>query len=275
MTKIDQRITTQAPSTSQDRGKVSSSDEASKKAFSDHLQKKQAEPKPSEQKSQTSAQADAKNAETMMLQRGSVGRKDPMAELQAQLDGVGGKGKGEGLDAKDGLALGKDGKDGISGLDAGELKSLKALELQEGGGLGGMQAALGGLGFKSADVSGTPTTANVTGGKFPNEVLDKMVDQARVGVTPTGGTEFQFDMKGDVLGGMKMRINMENGKLSAVFISESPEIRKFIDGGLQDLQKTLEDRGIKLAGLKTRDPEEDRRERGREQANKDRQDAWG
>lgn len=276
MTKIDQRVTTQAPSNNQDRGRIQQTDDASKRAFQQHLQKKQTDTKPADAKPQTSTsvQSEAKGAEAMMLQRGIPGRKDPLADLQAQLDGVSGKSKdgAASVDAKEGgLSLGKDGL----GVEGAEIKSLKHLELQEGGGIAGMQASLGGLGSKGTEVSATTTTANVTGGKIPNEVLDKMVEQARVGVTPTGGTEFQFDMKGDVLGGMKMRINMEGGKLSAVFVSENPEIRKLIDGNLQDLQRTLEDRGIKLAGLQTRDPEEDRRQRQRQQANKDRQDSWG
>jgi flagellar hook-length control protein FliK len=68
-------------------------------------------------------------------------------------------------------------------------------------------------------------------------------------------------------------MNMEGGKLNAVFIAENSDIRRFIDGNLQDLRRSLEDRGIFIRDLEVRDPKEDQRQRQRDQNQKDRQDA--
>lgn len=204
--------------------------------------------------------------------------KGTVADLQARLE------KAQPHDGKGKHVEGE--KGGLEGV--GEGKEGFGLEM-EGGGLSGLKRKA--LDSKDADLAnlqvdgqpmlqrsmGGPQTAtvNVQGSKIPQGMLDKMVEHARVGVNAAGNPEMQFDLKGDVLGGMKMRMSMENGKLTAVFVAENSEVRKFIDGNLQDLRKHLEDRGVKIANLEVRDPEEDRRRRQRDQNNKDRKDAWG
>ncbi|MCB9638796.1 MAG: flagellar hook-length control protein FliK [Myxococcales bacterium] len=268
----------------------------SERAFSSRL-KKQEENKQTQQpssKESTSTAPDTSSAKARMMQNQSFslsGRKGTVADLQAQLNGQmeGAKGKGlsgkmegvegsvegkgslEGkgdLDAKgEGLELGKE-----MGLEAGDMKMAMGAEGK------GLEVGLGLQGQSQIQQGGnlsTSATVEVRGAKIPTAMMEKMMDQARVGVNEVGAPEFQFDLKGDVLGGMKMRISMENGQLKAIFVAENPEVRKFMDGNLKDLERNLQDRGIFIKNLEVRDPEEDRRQRQRDQAQKDRQDAMG
>lgn len=169
-------------------------------------------------------------------------------------------------DAKSGGKVNPQIKDGLQNDDLSV-----SLDLNSGQGIGQpgaqmIQGQTGPMDLGSIQVQGT---------RVPTQMLDKIVDQARVGVNAAGAAEFQFDLKGDVLGGLKMRMSMDGGQLSAIFVAENPEVRKFIDGNLQDLKKALEDRGIHIKDLEIRDPEEDQRERKRQQNQKDREDAWG
>jgi len=127
---------------------------------------------------------------------------------------------------------------------------------------------------KPMGISQAPQTVQINGSKIPIEMMDKIMDHARLGVNSTGAPEFQFQLKGDVLGGMKMRMSMEDGQLKAIFVAENPDVRKFIDGNLQDLRKALEDRGIHIKDLEIRDPEEDRRQQQQQQNQKEREEAW-
>ena len=105
------------------------------------------------------------------------------------------------------------------------------------------------------------------------KMVDTMVDACRVGVDAKGNAEVQFDLKGKVLGGLRMRITAEDGMVKAIFVAENPEVRKYVDANLQELQKHLEDRGIHLKDLEVRDPEEDKRQRQRDRHQRDREEA--
>ncbi len=269
----------------------------SERAFAARL-KKQDENKPTQQpKNETSASAtsakDADSAKTRMLQNQSFslsGRKGTVSDLQARLSAQEGAqgAKGKGLDAQKGAeaealdAKGLDGKsiDGKSeGMGIGkELGAEGEMKLSIDGkpdlavGMGGLQ---GGGQIQQGGQIATSATFEVRGAKIPTAMMEKMMDQARVGVNEVGAPEFQFDLKGDVLGGMKMRISMENGQLKAIFVAENSDIRKFMDGNLKDLERNLQDRGIFIKDLQVRDPEEDRRQRQREQHQRDREEAMG
>lgn len=266
----------------------------SERAFAARL-KKQDENKPTQQpKNEASTSAtpkDADSAKTRMLQNqsfGLAGRKGTVSDLQARLGAQEGAqaGKGKGLDAQKGMeaesldAKGLDGKsiDGKSegmgiGKDGLEV-DMKQLSIDGKPGLdvglGGMQ---GGAQVQKGGQIETSASFEVRGAKIPTAMMEKMMSQARVGVNEIGAPEFQFDMKGDVLGGMKMRISMENGQLKAIFVAENSEVRKFMDGNLKDLERNLQDRGIFIKDLEVRDPEQDRRQRQRDQHQRDREQA--
>jgi len=242
-------------------------------------QKKQETNKtPSQQTKGGDVDTDQKASSAMLARQGAVfGRrgKGSLADLQAQLDAAkGGKGKATLADAagqdavagaisKEGLAsiLGK-GKKG----DDGMLTQAQQDALSGGPGGVGVQAQ------QHNAVSGNAQVIEVKGNTIPTQMLDKIVDQARIGVNAKGAPEFQFDLKGDVLGGLQMKISMEDGKLRASFLAENSDVRRFIDGNLQDLRKALEDKGINVAELEIRDPRDQQRDQQRDQNQKQRQE---
>lgn len=282
---------TQESSTQNTQAGDSSSFAARFQKTVDH--KKQESPNSSSSSLNQSTLASEKSAESMIMQRHGMilGRREgTVADLQAKLEAQGDASKskgetgglGEGLLGEGGLGEGL----ALKGMDAKDMKGSggmfgrdpeKSLKLEMDGGNLSLDAAQAGKSqfqLGGSHIEGS-ATIQIQGNRIPTEMLDKMVAHARVGVNATGSPEFQFDLKGDVLGGMKMRMSMEEGQLKAIFIAENPEIRKLIDGNLQDLRRHLEDRGIHIRDLEVRDPEEDRRKRQNDQNNKDREQAWG
>ncbi|HAA55594.1 MAG TPA: hypothetical protein DCE42_12605 [Myxococcales bacterium] len=247
---------------------------AGENAFANRLKGKNEQPKP---KQQTLKQPTAKagtDASTALLQKhGQMamsrrGGKTTVADLQAKLEAFqGGEGKGAKLD---GAAMGKGDKMLLGDGD----NTLQGDLLGQQGQSGDMSQIAGQQMLGQNGIEAAQGTYQVQGAKIPTAMLDKMVEHARVGVNATGAPEFQFDLKGDVLGGLKMRMSMDNGQLKAIFVAENPEVRRLIDGNMQDLKKALEDRGIHIRDLEVRDPKEDQRQRQRDQHNKDREQAF-
>ena len=185
--------------------------------------------------------------------------------------------KGTVADLQNQLALQGQDKDG----KAGDLKNLDQ-QLMDNLGDNGLQnvdnslAGAAGQGVDGLQQAGGQAVQggsfDISDGKIPTGMMDKIVDSCRMGTTATGGTKLQFDLKGDVLGGLKMDITYDNGKLKATFMSENPEIRKLMDENLKTLERDLRDRGIVLEGLEVRDPKEQQRDQQNQQRQKERQE---
>jgi flagellar hook-length control protein FliK len=281
---ISQQAQTKQPKTQQKAGETSV---FAKKMNNGDKKTDQTKKQP---QSPSSSQAQKKEAgKSGLLSRGPMvygrkGKGNTVADLQARLDQATGQTKSKGLktalDAD--MPAQTNANQGQSSLGVSDKPMGKQGQPQLDQDLQQMQTdlttsnqAVGQPGPQmNAQGNNIPTgVVEVTGPKIPTQMLDKIVDQARVGVNAKGAPEFQFELKGDVLGGLKMRMNMEGGKLNAVFIAENSDIRRFIDGNLQDLRRSLEDRGIFIRDLEVRDPKEDQRQRQRDQNQKDRQDA--
>jgi len=77
------------------------------------------------------------------------------------------------------------------------------------------------------------------------QIIDKIVQQVRVGVNEVGNTEFQFDLKSDILGGLKLKVNSsQEGKISISFTTESIEAKNIIEANISNLEKSLQERGL-------------------------------
>lgn len=255
-----------------------------KGAFSKRMDQQKAEKKDQQATAgkQSSAKAAGDQAATLMRQRGGFALsrgKGTVADLQAKLEqqSQAALGKQDATSLTDASA-GKGMLDQV-GEGKGLQDGLQSLEMQQGAdalqvdgaGVGGGQGLAQLDGGNNIQAGGI---LEVKGTKLTTAQLDKIVDQARVGVNATGAPEFQFDLKGDVLGGLKMRISMEDGGVKATFIAENSDVRKLIDGNIDDLKKALAEKGINLKELEIRDPQEDQRQQKREQNQQDRQNAW-
>ena len=87
--------------------------------------------------------------------------------------------------------------------------------------------------------------------KVANELAQKIVEKVRIGTNAMGKTEFQIDLKGDVLAGLSVKVSAKNGKISAVFSGSDKEVLKLIEEQGEALKAALGARGLTLEDFKT------------------------
>ncbi|MBL8916488.1 MAG: flagellar hook-length control protein FliK [Archangium sp.] len=86
--------------------------------------------------------------------------------------------------------------------------------------------------------------------KVANEVAQKIVDKVRVGTNAMGRSEFQIDLKSDVLSGLSVKVSAHNGKISAVFQGSDKDVLKMIEEQGEALKAALGARGLSLEDFK-------------------------
>lgn len=87
--------------------------------------------------------------------------------------------------------------------------------------------------------------------KVANELAQKIVENVRIGTNAMGKTEFQIDLKGDVLSGLSVKVSAKNGKISAVFSGSNKDVLKMIEEQGEALKAALGARGLTLEDFKT------------------------
>ncbi len=86
--------------------------------------------------------------------------------------------------------------------------------------------------------------------KVANEVAQKIVDKVRIGTNAMGKTEFQIDLRSDVLSGLSVKVSAHNGKISAVFQGSDKDVLKMIEEQGEALKAALGARGLTLENFK-------------------------
>jgi hypothetical protein len=86
--------------------------------------------------------------------------------------------------------------------------------------------------------------------KVANEVAQKIVEKVRIGTNAMGKTEFQIDLRSDVLSGLSVKISAHNGKISAVFQGSDKDVLKMIEEQGEALKAALGARGLSLEDFK-------------------------
>ncbi|MEW6605875.1 MAG: hypothetical protein AB1414_00295 [bacterium] len=82
---------------------------------------------------------------------------------------------------------------------------------------------------------------------LPPQEIDKIVQSVRVGTNELGRTEFQFDLKTEILGGLKLKIsNSQEGKVSISFITNSDDIQNLIESNKTLLENNFIKRGLMI-----------------------------
>ena len=171
-----------------------------------------------------------------------------------------------GRDSADGKKSEKEGKAAAKGQGAraekGDLKTDKDKgQGGQGGGKddkGGNQNAMSAAGFrfnpalmapvpvaKKNDVQGSDRLR-----RLAQEIAQKIVERVRVGTNALGHSEFQIDLKGDVLNGLKMKVSAKNGRISAVFQGSDKEVLKMLSEQGEALKNALGGRGLTLDQFK-------------------------
>lgn len=86
--------------------------------------------------------------------------------------------------------------------------------------------------------------------RLASEIAQKIVERVRVGTNALGHAEFQIDLKGEVLNGLKMKVSAKNGRISAVFQGSDKEVLKMLAEQGEALKVALGGRGLTLDQFK-------------------------
>ncbi|MBN2430367.1 MAG: flagellar hook-length control protein FliK [Acidobacteria bacterium] len=84
-------------------------------------------------------------------------------------------------------------------------------------------------------------------GKLPKKVIDEVVQAVRVGVNRAGDKEVQFDLKSDVMDGMRVRVSMHEGKVMTVLEITTLEAKNLLESNLGELRHALMQKGLDVA----------------------------
>jgi hypothetical protein len=83
------------------------------------------------------------------------------------------------------------------------------------------------------------------------ELAQKMVERVRVGTNELGNSEFQIDLRSEVLAGLQIRVSCGKGRrISASFSSADVEVLKQLKAEAEGLRKALTARGLTLDEIK-------------------------
>lgn len=163
--------------------------------------------------------------------------------------------KGAANVGKGGKALGGKGElkaDGESGKGSGGGGQ------QQGGGSGkdGAGQVPAGFRFNPALMAPVPVAQqrDMAGSerirRIANEIAQKIVEKVRVGKNAAGASEFQIDLRTNVLKGLSIKVQSQNGRISMIFSGRDKETLKYIEEQSQGLKESLTSRGLKLQELR-------------------------
>jgi hypothetical protein len=86
--------------------------------------------------------------------------------------------------------------------------------------------------------------------RIANEIAQKIVERVRVGKNAAGAAEFQIDLRSNVLSGLSIKVQSQQGKISMVFSGSDKDTLKYIEEQVEGLKESLSSRGLKLSDLK-------------------------
>jgi hypothetical protein len=121
---------------------------------------------------------------------------------------------------------------------------------------GGDAAAAAGFRFNPALMAPVPVakpkpnTGSDRLRAIANEIAQKIVEKVRVGTNSAGASEFQIDLRSNVLSGLSIKLSAKNGKISAVFSGSDRDVLKMIEEQSEGLKSALQGRGLKLEDLR-------------------------
>lgn len=91
------------------------------------------------------------------------------------------------------------------------------------------------------DLNGVPVKVAVSS----EEVVEQVVKKAEL-LVKMNSSEMKIDLQPDFLGKMTIKIILEQGAVTAKFITESLQVKHLLEGNLGTLQQALENQGIKV-----------------------------
>ena len=122
---------------------------------------------------------------------------------------------------------------------------------------GSMAASIDTRSFETAAAraAAVPTEPSTESGSLTHSIVRVIKLQ-----TTAGGGEIQLRLRPEHLGELTVSVRVQGGAVSAALLSDSPDVRAWIQQHQQDLRSSLKDQGLSLEQL-TVDPEGHQRQR--------------
>lgn len=86
--------------------------------------------------------------------------------------------------------------------------------------------------------------------QLANEIAQKIVERVRVGTNAAGQSEFQIDLRSNVLKGLSIKLSGGNGRIKATFSGNDREVLKLLRDQGENLKTALRGRGLTLEEFK-------------------------
>lgn len=93
------------------------------------------------------------------------------------------------------------------------------------------------------------------------EVINQIVDKIKVEVKSDVSTEIKLTLKPEHLGDVSMKIQTQNGIVTAQFIAESQRVKEVIEAGFDQLRESLQEQGVNISQLSVSVGQENANER--------------
>jgi len=98
-------------------------------------------------------------------------------------------------------------------------------------------------------------------GKLPRKVMDEVVQAVRVGVNRMGDKEVQFDLKSNVMDGMRVRVSMHENKVMTTLEVTTLDAKNLLEANLGELKQMLAQKGLDIADVNIQFKEEQAQQR--------------
>ncbi len=128
-------------------------------------------------------------------------------------------------------------------------------ERQGGGGSDGDSGQMGGgqmgMAMQQQQVAATSEVQSAGGTvKIPQALIASLVKACGLKVDPKGLTEFQIDLRDDVLGGSSVKVSANGRKISATVVSSDSNIRRLFKASEGDLARAFDAAGLSLESFR-------------------------
>lgn len=81
-----------------------------------------------------------------------------------------------------------------------------------------------------------------------NQIIEQVVQKAQIQLKP-GQTEMRMHLKPEHLGELQMKLVVEDGKVTAQFLTNNNNVKETLENNLMQLKQNLQDQGIKVEKL--------------------------
>lgn len=107
--------------------------------------------------------------------------------------------------------------------------------------------------FAQAQQTASAQTAGLSGpgarGQIPQRLLDQIVQFARLITRNEQDKEMEVALRDEVFKGLRLRVRLKDGKLSATFLSDDKEVRDLFQAEKQAISSALAEKGIDVEAI--------------------------